>query len=115
MKKGRLFLPVLLIILFFQTNLIVNAQSSKGGANSVKEFHIILAPNEKRESIEVAESCLILLRDYTTFITLPFGKQFEWKILAGTKFKVSPGKYDLENKSSSSLEFKLVSVEQCAE
>lgn len=59
------------------------------------------------------ERCVIFISDYLTTLNLPLGKIFEWKIPAGTKYKISAGKYVVENNSTSTLELEIASVEKC--
>jgi hypothetical protein len=115
MKKGKIFPLILLLAVVFQVYLPVLAQNGDVISNSKNEIHITLGPTEKRGAINIPESCLVFLRDFITAIILPLGKQFEWKIPKGTKFEIPAGKYELENKSTSALEIKLLPAEHCRE
>ena len=79
------------------------------------EIHILLAPRESKGTIEIENSCLILLREMKMRISLPFGKTFDSLLSAGTKFFVPKGIYKLENLGDIAVEYKLVSAEQCQE
>lgn len=115
-----LILPIILVALVnaqeqnteVKKDFTVDASETK---NEAREIHILLAPRESKGTIEIENSCLILLREMKMRISLPFGKTFDLLLSAGTKFFVPKGIYKLENSDDIAVEYKLVPVEQCQE
>jgi hypothetical protein len=88
MTITRFQTSILIIVVFFNFNNFLLAQIKTNNWDLNDKIQIRLKTNEKRDSIEISESCLVILRNYSTNINLPFGKQFEWKTPTGTRLKV---------------------------
>jgi len=80
-----------------------------------KMIYIFLNPFEKRDAIEIEESCLILLRDVPVEMQFPSGKSIKTLLAAGTKYLVPKGKYEIENPTDSYVEYQLLSPNICRE
>lgn len=104
MKKLKISLLVL--------GLLISANSAAGQTANIN-FHFTLEPNQKRESIQIETSCLILLRDYSITMSIPFGKSYVMILPKDTSYLVEKGTYQLENPMNSILEFELLSPDKC--
>jgi hypothetical protein len=102
----KLKLSFLLFCLVLVTNTL-------GQTKDDQNIYIILEPNQKKDSIQIEKSCLILLRDYPITISIPLGKSYEMILPKGTKYLVEQGTYQLENPMNAVLEFELVSADNC--
>jgi len=85
----------------------ITAQKSSATKTIVKERKIFLEPGEQRGKIEVSDNCLILLTDFQMSINIPLRKTYETVLLAGTKFFVPKGTYNLENLTNQPVFFQL--------
>lgn len=104
------------LLLLFASFMAVKGQSLTASGNDLNRTdHVRLEPQRSVEYTIKTDRCLLFVSDFLTRLTLPFDKTFEWKIPAGTKFRVPAGKYLLANNSSSTLEFKLTSIDECAQ
>lgn len=122
-ESKALALAFLLIVIFLcfcpgvrgqtiESQKTIEDKESNGAVNAV---YIFLNPYEKRDSIAVEDSCLILLRDLPFEINLPLGIVTKTSLPAGTNFFVPKGSYKVENPTNSYVEYQLLSPEICRE
>lgn len=82
-------------------------------ANTVKEWHFILQPNELREAVRIEESCLILMREMPLEVTLPFGRPFRIVLPVGTNYLIPGGDYEVKNYNNFVIEYRLAPAAEC--
>lgn len=93
-----------------------NINFAKRSANSaVNGIYIFLSPFEKRGAIEIEDSCLILLSEAPMEISFPLRRKIKTTLLAGTKYFVPKGKYEIENLTDAYIEYQLLAPDFCRE
>lgn len=98
-----------------QTTLSVETKNTNSSNSEEKMIYVFLSPFEKRDAIEIEESCLILLRDVPLKMRFPSGRTIKTSLAAGTKYFVPKGKYEIENLTDSYVEYQLLSPDICRE
>lgn len=98
-----------------QTAVSPETKNTNSSNSEEKMIYIFLNPFEKRDAIEIEESCLILLRDVPVKMRFPLGRTIKTLLAAGTKYFVPKGKYEIENPTDSYVEYQLLSPDICRE
>lgn len=96
-----------------QTTASLDEKKNNKAEAAQSEIYIFLNPFEKRDSIEIEDSCLILLRDVPTKMQFGLGKPLKTSLLAGTAYFVPKGKYEVENSNGFVVEYLLLPKNNC--
>lgn len=114
-----IFSMIFCLFLYFaaEGQIIKTADVTEGNGSgiTVNETYIFLDPFEKRGSIQVEDSCLVLLSDGPIKINYPLGKAVKTYLPAGTKYFVPKGVYEIENPTGSYIEYQLLLPYFCRE
>lgn len=113
-KTAAKLLFVLLLTFSMHIAAAAQGENSFTGSDAGKtEIYISLNPFESQGTIEIEDSCLVLLREMPMEMTFPLGRRIKSILPAGTKYFVPKGSYKIENPNDFTVEYKIVDAAEC--